>query len=150
MWLQLDFCAVRSKSCNSKSNCPIGIKIDMYTHKKYVKAGWKGFFFSFGRKGGILTPVSWRKSNFVTKEMAPADRLLKVSFKTLITSSVFKIFKIYKMLLKNKSATVWNIFLKVQDLVFVMSAIFLITTFSSLHERGIKMPSSRQNFLKSF
>ena len=51
-------------------------------------------------------PVSWRKSKFVTKEIAPADSLLKVSFETLITSSVFKIFKIYKMLLKNKSATV--------------------------------------------
>ena len=115
-WLQLEFCAVRSKSCNSKSNCPIGIKIDMYTLKKYVKAGWKGFFFILAERG-MLTPVSWRKSKFVTKEMAPADRLLKVSFETLITSSVFKIFKIYKMLLKNKSATIWNIFLKVQDLL---------------------------------
>ena len=57
------FWAVISKSCYSKSDCPIGMKIDMYTHTEYIKAGWKGIFW-LGRKGGILTPVPWRKSKF--------------------------------------------------------------------------------------
>ena len=48
---QLDFCAVRSKSCNSKSNCPIGIKIDMYISHEVCKGRLKGIFFYSDGKG---------------------------------------------------------------------------------------------------